>query len=102
MNDLRAWDSFLEWILVRMAAIRGELRGMPLPVRWTVVGSASAGVIGAIVGLAAGLSYPPTAWFAVFELGIPAAIAGGVVGLVAGLIVAAGRRFTRTDRAIGP
>jgi hypothetical protein len=54
------------------------------------------GVIGAIVGLVVGLvAYPPTAWFAVFELGVPAAIAGGVVGLVAALIVAAGRRIKR-------
>jgi riboflavin transporter FmnP len=54
------------------------------------------GVIGAIVGLVVGLlAYPPTAWFAVFELGVPAAIAGGVVGLVAALIVTAGRRIKR-------
>lgn len=29
---------------------------------------------------------PPTAWFAVFEVGIPSAIAGGLVGLVAGTV----------------
>ena len=32
------------------------------------------------------VAYPPTAWFATFEVAIPAAIAGGLVGLVAGTI----------------
>jgi hypothetical protein len=84
----------------RMNAIRDELHGMPLPIRWAIVGSASAGVTGAIVGLAAGLRYPPTAWFAIFELGVPAALAGAIVGLVVGLIVAAGHRIARADRPI--
>lgn len=75
-----------------------ELRGMPLPVRWIIVGAASMGVIGAIVGLVVGLiAYAPTAWFAVFELGVPAAIAGGILGLVAALVVAAARLIKRTD-----
>jgi hypothetical protein len=53
-----------------------QLRGMPRSVRWAIVGAVSWGVIGAIVGLVVGLfAYAPTAWFAVFELGIPAAIA---------------------------
>jgi hypothetical protein len=56
------------------------------------------GVIGAIVGLVVGLiAYAPTAWFAVFELGVPAAIAGGILGLVAALIVTAARLIKRTD-----
>jgi riboflavin transporter FmnP len=68
----------------------------PLPARWAIVGATSAGVIGAIAGLVAGLlAYPPTAWFAVFELGVPATIAGGLVGFVAALIVMAGRRIKR-------
>jgi hypothetical protein len=68
----------------------------PLPVRLAIVGAASAGVIGAIAGLVVGLlAYPPTAWFAVFELGVPAAIAGAMTGFVAGLIVMAGRRIKR-------
>jgi fructose-specific phosphotransferase system IIC component len=69
------------------------LRGLCLPARWAVAGAASAGVIGAIVGLAVGLRvYAPTAGFAVVELGIPAAIVGGVLGLAAGVIVTAVRR----------
>ncbi len=72
------------------------LGDVPLPVRWTVFGAASLGVIGAIVGLIVGLlAYPPTAWFAVLELGVPAATAGAVAGLFAALIVTAGRRIMR-------
>lgn len=63
---------------------------------WGIVGATSAGVIGAIAGLVLGLrTYPPTAWFAVFELGVPATIVGGLVGFVAALIAMAGRRIMR-------
>jgi hypothetical protein len=57
------------------------------------------GVIGAVAGLLAGLVvYAPTAWFAVFELGVPAAALGGALGLVSG--VAAKRvRTARGSRA---
>ncbi len=55
------------------------------------------GVIGAIVGLVVGLvAYAPTAWFAVFELGVPAAIVGGILGLVAALIMTAARLIKQT------
>jgi hypothetical protein len=79
-----------------------QLRGMPRSVRWAIVGAVSWGVIGAIVGLVVGLfAYAPTAWFAVFELGIPAAIAGGIVGLIAGLVstalIGVGRLVKRSD-----
>jgi hypothetical protein len=73
--------------------------GLPFLARWAVVGAASAGVIGAIAGLAVGLfTYAPTAPFAIVELGLPAAVAGGVVGLAAGVIAAAMGRI-RQDRA---
>jgi hypothetical protein len=53
-------------------------------------------VIGAITGLILGLvSYPPTAWFAVLEVGLPAATAGAVVGFLAGLVLVAARRIAR-------
>jgi ABC-type uncharacterized transport system permease subunit len=55
-------------------------------------------VIGAIVGLIVGLNAnPATAWFAVFELGIPAAIAGSLVGCIAALTVTAARRIKRSS-----
>jgi hypothetical protein len=64
--------------------------------RWVVVGAASFGTLGAIVGLIVGLhAYAPTAPFAVVELGLPAALAGSLVGFMAGLIVAAGRRMAQ-------
>lgn len=60
-------------------------------------------VIGALAGAATGLvlgliNSPATAWFAVIELGIPAAVAGVLVGVVIGLIVVL-RRRARTARA---
>lgn len=45
--------------------------------------------IGLIVGL---LANPGTAWFAIFELGIPAAIAGGILGLASGAMASVARR----------
>jgi len=79
-------------------AIAVRLRGLPLPVRWAIVGMVSVGVVGAIAGLVIGLrAYAPTAPFAVVELGLPAAVVGGVVGLAGGVIVAAGRRIKRND-----
>jgi hypothetical protein len=51
-------------------------------------------MIGAIAGLIVGLRVnPPTAWFAVIEVGVPVALAGGLAGLVGGSIVAASRRL---------
>jgi hypothetical protein len=44
--------------------------------------------VGGVAGLVIGLrAYPPTAWFAVLELGIPAGFAGAVLGLLAGSVV---------------
>jgi hypothetical protein len=77
-------------------AIAGELRGVPPIARWVIVGAASAGVVGAAMGLVVGLlAYPPTAWFAIFELGVPAGVAGGIVGLLGALILGVGRRIKR-------
>jgi len=84
-----------------MNVIPFEQRGMPLTLWWAIVGSGSMGAVGAIIGLVVGLlAYPPTTWFAIFELGIPAAIAGGVVGLLAALVVTVCRRLLRTDRPV--
>jgi hypothetical protein len=61
--------------------------------RWTGIGAAIAGAVGGVVGLVIGLAaHPATAWFAIFELGVPAALVGALVGLVAGAIADVVRR----------
>jgi hypothetical protein len=63
--------------------------------RFVLVGAIAAGVLGAIVGLIVGLyAYPPTAPFAVLELGIPGALAGAVLGVIVGAVVS-GTRWAR-------
>lgn len=62
--------------------------------------AACMGALGGLVGLVIGLiSYPPTAWFAVLEIGIPAAIVGALVGALLGSLALAlrssGRRRTQ-------
>jgi hypothetical protein len=81
-----------------MNAILAELSGTPLLKRCATIGAASGGVVGAIVGLIVGLlANPATAWFAIFELGIPAAIAGWLVGSIAALTVTATRRIKHSS-----
>ena len=63
------------------------LAELPLLLRYAVAGGLLAAVPGCITGLVVGLrTYPPTAWFATFELGIPIALAGAVLGLLIGFI----------------
>lgn len=60
-----------------MRSFRIVLGSRPLLPRAIVVAVVIGGVAGAITGLLVGLAaYPPTAAFAVVELGVPAAIAG--------------------------
>ncbi len=67
----------------------GSLRNLPAPTRFACIGASSAGAIGALAGFVVGLdAYAPTAWFAVLELGVPAAITGGVFGFIAGTVAA--------------
>ena len=76
-----------------MRSARSQLASVPTVQRYAVVGSAVLGALGALVGLMLGLrAYPPTAWFAVIEVAVPAAVAGGLLGALAGLTVAAVRR----------
>ena len=64
-----------------------RLRDRPDPVGALAgFGAGVCGVLGGVAGLILGLlAHPPTALFAMFELGLPAAAAGGVIGLLAGL-----------------
>ncbi len=82
---------------VPMNAIRAELRRWSVLERCATLGVATGGVIGAIAGLIIGLdANPATAWFAVFEVCIPAGIAAGLVGCIAALIVLAARWIKRS------
>jgi hypothetical protein len=80
-----------------MGAIQARMAGVPIWGRYAVVGGTSAGAAGALAGLVIGLLvYPPTAAFAVLELGLPAAVVGGVVGLAAGFLLSTLRRMRRS------
>jgi hypothetical protein len=69
----------------RMERLRRALGELPIPLRHAVIGAAVIGVPGALAGLAIGLwTYVPTAWVAIFEVGLPAALLGAVFGLVIG------------------
>lgn len=60
---------------------------MPLIPRCAFVAATAALIVGGLVGLVLGLrAYPATAWFAVVEVGVPAAIGGAVLGALAGLV----------------
>lgn len=74
------------------------VRALPSPARQAVGGALILGVVGSLAGLILGLiAYPPTAWAAVFEIGIPAAALGLFGGLVVGLVArAASARASRT------
>jgi len=77
-----------------------SLRALPLLLRWAAVGAIAFGVVGCVVGLVVGLIvHWQTAWFAIFELGIPASILGGLLGLVGGGI---GCAIQWTVRKLGP
>lgn len=74
---------------------------LPTVLRWSVGTATVLGIAGGLTGLALGLAaYPPTAWFAVLEVGVPAAFLGLFLGAGAGLVAlglerrstAAGRR----------
>ena len=76
-----------------------SLRASPLILRWAAIGAVCAAVVGGVAGLVVGLLvHPATAWFAVFELGIPASILGGFFGLASGAIACAVRWTVRRER----
>ena len=60
----------------------------PLLVRFALLGAVVFGIGGGVVGLIIGLqAYAPTAWAAMFEIGLPAAFVGAVLGLGIGFLV---------------
>jgi hypothetical protein len=66
---------------------------MPVPTRFAVIGALALGIAGGVAGLISGLfAYPPTAWFAVAEVGMPAALLGGLAGFLVGFLVQTVRR----------
>ena len=67
--------------------LRTALREMPIVLTAMLIGAALLGFIGGVVGLVVGLhTYPPTAWFAMLEVGVPAATLGCFLGVVIGAI----------------
>jgi hypothetical protein len=75
-----------------VGSVRRTLSDMPVPGRFAVIGAVVLGIAGGVAGLISGLlHYPPTVWFAVAELGVPAALLGGLAGFVVGLLVQAVR-----------
>jgi hypothetical protein len=73
----------------------------PATARWAAIGALSAGIVGGIVGLVLGLlAHPATAWFAIIEVGMPAAVVGAVLGLASGAVADVTRR--RRDRSGRP
>ena len=77
-----------------MISARSQLAAMPLVPRFAVVGATAMGALGGLLGLILGLlAHPATAWFAVFEVGAPAAIAGGFVGAFVGLVAVIVRKI---------
>ncbi len=76
------------------------LGARPLAIRWALVGAMTCGSIGAIVGLIVGLVvHPPTAPFALLEIGVPATFVGGVVGLGSGAVASAVKHVVGHQRS---
>ncbi|SDD59611.1 hypothetical protein [Nocardioides lianchengensis] len=74
---------------------------VPLVPRYALLGAVGLGVTGAVAGLVLGLAaHPATAWFAVLEVGVPAAHLGLLAGLGAGAVRVRAGRIAR--RIAGP
>jgi hypothetical protein len=83
-----------------LAETRTDVVRLPLPLRVSISSALILGAIGGLCGLMVGLvAHPPTAWFAVLEVGLPAAAVGGAGGLVVGGLLWVVRRPTRDPGA---
>jgi hypothetical protein len=72
------------------AGLPAVLGDLPVAVSAMIIGAVVLGGLGAVVGLVVGLAtYPPTAWFAALEVGVPAGVVGWVLGLLVGLVAQA-------------
>jgi ABC-type uncharacterized transport system permease subunit len=77
-----------------MTSSRAYLASLPTVTRFAFVGATACAILGGLVGLVLGLrAYPPTAWFAVFEVAVPAGIIGAVVGALVALLALTVHRF---------
>jgi ABC-type uncharacterized transport system permease subunit len=77
-----------------MTSSRPHLATLPPVTRYAVVGATVCAILGGLVGLVVGLRVnPPTAWFAVFEVGVPAGIVGALVGALVGLLAVSVQRI---------
>jgi hypothetical protein len=88
----------------RSAVSRTTSTGRQVLSRWGSIGLVAGFIAGAVLGLVVGLdANPSTAWFAVFEAGIPAALLGGLIGLMSAAIACVvergGRRRASSRRA---
>jgi hypothetical protein len=69
------------------ALLRTLFTELPVVVSSMLIGFVALGALGGAVGLFVGLHvHPPTAWFAMLEVGFPAAWLGAVLGLLGGVI----------------
>ena len=91
-----------------MAAERAGRRSRPprsaarLLGRFAAYSAAGFGLLGGIAGLVIGLyGYPPTAWFAVVEIGVPCAVIGGALGAASGAFALGLRSVPTDDRGNG-
>jgi hypothetical protein len=78
----------------RWANLRSQVAEMPIVARFAVVGSVTASLAGGVIGLVLGLlAHPPTAWFAILEVGVPAGGLGAAIGALVGVVAHVARRL---------
>lgn len=83
-----------------MKDLMARLRADPSPGTVRGPGSCSWVSLGAIIGLVVGLHvYAATAWAAMFELGVPAAVLGAAGGFLVGCSLTLARRRRRHGSA---